>query len=325
MRARVALDVRSIAEGMSYPGIDPRSWIAIGTVDDADSVVFDEKLGPLVSVTLQPNKEPCVCRVAGEIAGDGEASYFPFVAGDEVLVAIPEGSTRASAVIVGRLNNGIDKWPSGSIAGQDPESNTFAFKRHKPPFIHELDSSYLIRQSSSTAFISINKTGTITLKEGEGSALQITPDLIGAQSKDGACILQLDTTNKIATMQAGSARLSLSNSGSSDLIAPNTLRIASGDVAAEHVLTIEGLCNLLNSIGIQALTASPGPLTGATLAVFFQTVLPLAIPAAAALPQTPTVAAAIITGLTAQLPKAPPVPGLGQQTPGIACKGLIVG
>src|SRR5579859_785093 len=114
-------DHAQYANAFRRPGMDTRQWVSYGTVDadtsDAKAIQFKDDdgnpspYGPLVSVTLQPSGVSLPCRVLGQVAGNGEADYFPFLAGDEVLVLLPEGDERAGAVIVGRLNQEIDAWP----------------------------------------------------------------------------------------------------------------------------------------------------------------------------------------------------------------------
>src|SRR5512147_1532249 len=176
-RMTAPADLRSAGDGYSYPGIDPRSWVSHATVDDEDPVSFDADLGPLVGVTLQPSKEQCVCRVGMGIAGRGEGQYYPCVAGDEVLVALPEGSPRAGGVVVARLCNSVDRFPSGSVAGQDPATNSFGFRKQRAAHVHEVDGPYLVRQSASGALMSMDAAGVLTLRDGAGSALQFSPDV----------------------------------------------------------------------------------------------------------------------------------------------------
>src|ERR1019366_2087115 len=120
--------------------IDTRQWVSYGTVSpetpDAKSTTFTKEYGPLVNVKLHPTGIPVVCRVAHEVAGNGEGEWFPFIEGDEVIVLIPEGDETAGCVIMGRLNQEIDFWPT-IVAGQDPRLNNFAFRRMRTPYIFE--------------------------------------------------------------------------------------------------------------------------------------------------------------------------------------------
>src|SRR5258708_21906914 len=115
----MGVDQLSLNDGVAAPGADTRQWVSYGVVDDDQedqkSVTFDADHGPLVSVTLQPSGIPVVCRVAGWCAGNGEAEYFPFVSGDEVVVHVPEGDERAGCIITGRCNSQIDRFPRRSV------------------------------------------------------------------------------------------------------------------------------------------------------------------------------------------------------------------
>ena len=44
------LDMRSLGEALSHPGIDPRIWVSLATVDD-EEVVWDQDLGALIPIT----------------------------------------------------------------------------------------------------------------------------------------------------------------------------------------------------------------------------------------------------------------------------------
>lgn len=312
------LDLRSIAEGMSTPGIDPRQWVSYGLVESEDPVEFDDELGPLVNVRLQPSNVAVRCRVAGQVAGNGEAEYSPFIAGDEVLVTMPGGSER-NCVITGRLCNGLDKFPAESVAGQDPTTNSFAFKRQRTPFIHEIAGPYIVRQATTGAMFSFDAKGSLTIRNGNGDALQMTADYCTIQSSDGTSMFQLDFTNGRLTIQAGDALFTLSDSlaaPQSNAITTNgTLSLsANSQPAAEHLVTTEALANILTAFGGLIL---PIPVTPAQVAGAFA--------AAAASPLLPPVAAAIFAAFQAATQKPPGVPGQGQMMPGIGCSGLLGG
>ena len=94
-------DHATAGQAFAGPGMDTRQWVSYGQVDqdtqDSRCVVFDPDLGPLVNVTLQPSGIPVVCRVLAPFAGQGESEYFPFISGDEVVVAITQGDERGRA------------------------------------------------------------------------------------------------------------------------------------------------------------------------------------------------------------------------------------
>lgn len=339
------IDQRTVGEGISFPGIDPRQWISYGVVDD-EAVTFDEELGPLLAVTLQPSGYQVTCRLAYGTAGNGEGEYHPFVPGDEVLVAIPEGDERAGCVVFGRLNNGIDKFPDKSVAGQDPTTNTFGFRRMRTPWVEEIAGPWLLRQATTGALVSLDTKGTLTLKDGQKAALQMTPDLFGYQSGDAKFLLQLDLTGKRFTLQVDDAVLTISGSKASPaksaLAIPGTFAITtSGNPAAEHVATIEAIANVLAQLlgtisplitsGLAPLvTPAAGAPIGPAIATpivaaLTPAQLATAITAAASAPANPAVAAAIFGAFSGAQQKPPGVPGQGQLKPGIGCAGLLAG
>lgn len=196
-RHRGGFDATSMAEAFAKPGMDPRQWISYGTVDDrttdeetgeaVDPVTLDSDFGPLIAVTLQPSMLKVHCRIAIPSTGScgaGESEYSPFVSGDEVLVAIPEGDEMALPAIIGRLNNGIDTFPE-NVGGQKLTddggnfTNRFAFQRRRTPFVQEWASTWMQRIASHGAFILISESGAWTLRDGAGGALQMGPDIFG--------------------------------------------------------------------------------------------------------------------------------------------------
>jgi hypothetical protein len=331
IRVVPAYDAATAAAGMARPGMDPRQWISYGVVhatDPKDVVTFDEEYGqPLVSVRLMPSMRDVHCRVSSTIAGNGEGEYHPFIKGDEVLVAIPEGVETAGCCIIGRLNNAHDKFPMDSVGGQDPTTNVFGFRRRRTPFIEELAGPIMFRSVPSGAFLSIDATGVVSLRDGEKNALQMSPDVFGYVSGDGTAVLQMSLTGQQFIMQMGSAYMQLSHRSSD----PNTILVpgsfvlgTSGNTPAEHVLTVEGfLCffkNFLNLNGtllgfIPGVTLDPllAAITTATFA-----------PGTGSLVDVPTTTAALLAGFNMPIPKPPAVGGL-QIMPGFGCKGFLVG
>lgn len=294
-----------------------------------DAIEFSEEEGaPLINVTLQPSKRQVRCRVAMAVAGNGEADWHPFVAGDLVLVEIIGGNER-SCVITGRLNNAIDKFPTGSVAGQDPTSNAFGFTRRRTPYVTEYAGPYIVRQATTGALLSIDAAGVVTLKDGSGGALQMSPDAFGYQSADATQLLQLDLTGERFTLQIGDALLTLGSSNASGpnaLVAPGAFAIATaGNPAAEHVTTAEAVAGILTQLLLALAATSPGPIIGAALAGSAPAIVATAMTAAGVTPLLPPVALAVYGAFAAAPQKPPGVPSQGQLAPGLGATGLMVG
>jgi len=262
------------SENFKQPGSDPRQWVSYGTVDadtpDSPSVQFSDDAGnplptgPLVSVTLQPSGISVVCRVGGEAAGNGEAEWMPFVAGDEVLVAIPEGHERSGPVILRRMNNAADAFPT-AVAGMDPTKNTFAFRRLRVPYVIETGESYLIRSAKTGAQIGIDPTGNLILNDGDAGNMLMGPEAQGFTSGDGQTFMQLFPPSQEVYLGGGTATL-LINPTESKFISQGAISFATSGgsplghaVSAEQVVAI--LINVLASLANQgAFTAGPlGP------------------------------------------------------------------
>ncbi len=328
-----APDTTKMGQAFAAPGMDPRVWLTSATVDDGSAdeppVQFEDGV-PFVDVTTQPHNIPLRCRVLMQSAGKGEGEWTPFVAGDEVLVAIPHGNAWAGAVILGRLNNSLDKLPMQSVAGQDPTKNNFAFKRTRTAWIHEVAGGWLVREATSGSFINVSKDGVITLRDGQKAALQMSADVFGYQSGDGKNLMQLDLDGRF-TAKADDAVLTLSSSNvspqKSGAMVPGSFAVsASGQPAVEHVVTTEALINIVIHVLQQIGIANPGPLLGVTLSAPFVSaavVAGLAQAAVTPLPQPASLGIQAGFALTQQKPSG--VPGLGQVSPGIGCVGFLAG
>lgn len=264
-----AFDAASMAQAFARPGIDPRQWVSMATVDadtdSARSVQFTDEdgnpnpYGPLVSVTLQPSGICMVCRVASAVAGDGEADWYPFVGGDEVAVLILEGDERAGGVIVGRMNQEIDKWPL-VVGGQDATKNTFGFRRMRCPFIVETVGGYLIRSALTGSQIGIDPQGKVILSDGDQGNIVIGPDAIGMTSGDGETFMQLFPADEQVFLGGGPASLLIDGDESkfisTGIISFNT----SGSSATGMGVTAEQVvCFIANIIAALAVTANFNP------------------------------------------------------------------
>lgn len=247
------METMDMSAGFSRPGSDTRQWLSVATVDpdndDARSVVFDGDdgplpFGPLVNVTLQPSNLPVTCRVVSGCAGNGEGEWYPFLPGDEVLVAVPEGDERAGCLIIGRLNNGIDQWPR-TVAGQDATKNTFGFRRMRTPYILETASSYMVRSALTGANFTIDQTGNLFLVSGDGHKLTFGADAISLGNADNSSFFQIDTDTGDATLQASNTAQLIVSAALSQWITPGQIQFsASGTGSPQHAITLEQVVNL---------------------------------------------------------------------------------
>lgn len=337
-RAARPIDQATAAQTVRSPGIDPRQWISVGLVtagnENDEIVIFDESEGqPLVRVLLEPSKIPVVARVGGQVAGNGEGDWHPFVEGDEVLVAIPEGNERAGCVILCRLPNGIDKFPMDSVAGQDPTTNTFAFSRRRTPRVEEFNGPIVFRSAMSGALISLDTSGVFTVRTGDRAVLQMSPDVIGFQgpsdeSNPPELLLQLNVTDRHFSVTVGDAIFNLSASNATP--APNNqlkvsddLKISTnGNDTREHVLTLENFVNMMQTMlpVINPLVFTTPQIADATIATGILSGMSSAGWAQAQISQQ-----AIGIALIGQPQKLLPGPTGLALTPGVMCTGLIVG
>ncbi len=307
------------------------TWFSYGLVvndQDGNSVIFSKEDGQVyVNVQLEPSKRLVLCRVMGQIAGAGEGEFVPFVPGDEVGVALPLGREDAGAAIIGRFNNVLDAFPMESVAGQDPTKNAFAFRRRRTPIVEEFAGPVTLRNALTTSLLSLDAKGGVTIKDSEGSVLQIDADAATLQgpSSSGSSprlILQLNFTEERAMLQVGDAQLLINSSKSGDparLTLPSDLFVSLGpNQPAEHVATIEAALNAV-AVYVQLLITAVGPsptVTAAHLTAALAAWM-LTITAGGA-PMNPALASALSAGLplAAQVPK-PPAPTGVQMAPGL--------
>lgn len=340
-------DLQSLGAALAHPGMDPRTWASIGTVSTSEDepVEFDVEHGqPYVQVTLQPSGSPVLCRVGGQVAGNGEAEWHPFVKGDEVLVVLPEGFEDSGGVIVSRLNNALDAFPTDSVAGQDPTTNTFAFRRRRAPVVEEFAGPITWRSALTGALIAIDDKGHVTIKDSENSALQMGADVIGFQGPSTTesppnFLLQLDLTGEHFLVQVRDAILSLSSSRANPeqntLSVPGALTIGTiGNPPLEHAASAEAVANVIEKVFAALITVinaiGPTPLTGTSLGGALATWL--ASPAFSA--AWTTAASASLGSISASLPTViaaafaaslPKPQGVTQLQPSIGSPGLLIG
>ncbi len=306
-------------------------WFSFALVvndQDGNSVIFSKEDGQVyVNLQLEPSKRLVLARVGAQIAGAGEGEYVPFIPGDEVAVGLPLGREDAGVVILCRLNNRADNFPMESVAGQDPTKNAFGFRRRRTPFVEEFAGPITFRNALTTALFSLDAKGGITIKDSEGSVLQIDADaatLQGPSSSGSAprLLFQLNFTEERGLLQIGDAQFLLNSSKSGDparLTLPSDLFVSFGpNQPAEHVLTTEAFVALFTGYMTQLATAAAAlPVTAAHIGAALTTWA--ASLAAGGLPMAAPFAAALASGfpLAAQVPKPPASPAGVQLAPGL--------
>lgn len=295
------LDVQTIRDLLKGPGIDTREWVSYGIVqtdstEDDRAVAFSEEYGPLVNITLQPQGVDVRARVAGTVAGNGEGEWYPFQAGDEVIVLLVSGRYE-NAVIIGRMNQEIDKFPT-LVAGNEVNTNTFGFRRIKAPYVTEVGNQYIIINSVTNAAFIMEEAGNVTLRNGDLSFLHLGSDFLGIQTNDGTLLMQMNlSTNKIRLAHnndPGKPSFIFDMNGeASNLATGGTLAIGtSGNFAQFHAVSLESVLAILMAysslIGAQITSlggpaaylapvfASPGPVSAIPGGLNVEGALPVA-------------------------------------------------
>lgn len=176
------------------PGADTRQWVSYGTVHEEvggnKSVTFEDGQ-QYVRVRLHPSELVVNARVLGKVAGAGEGESHPFVEHDEVLVILPEGNERAGAVCIGKLNNSLDALP-GLVAGNDPSTNAFTWKRIRTPRAVETYGGDIVSDAKSGTIYGIGIDGAFSVQTTDGGFLTVGPDDLGMQTVEGDMYFQAD-------------------------------------------------------------------------------------------------------------------------------------
>ena len=242
--------------GKAFTG-PAKQWCSYGIVcaetDQAPSVTLTAPdgsvlpYGPTVSVTLQPSGTVVEARVGASVAGDGEAEYYPFVAGDEVVVLIPEGHERGGCVIVSRLNQSLDAWPS-TVAGQDVTKNTVGFRRMRTPFMVETAAAYLIRSALTGSQIGIDAQGQVILNDGDRGSMVIGSEAIGFANGDGDAFMHVRPPTKDVFLGADTATLLLAASESKFISQGSISFATAGGMANGHAVTAEQVVALVINV-----------------------------------------------------------------------------
>lgn len=330
-RSTKPLDANRAASAFARPGLDTRVWNSNGVVsaEGGDCVFYDDDLGQLVRVVLQPTGVECVCRVAMGVAGPSEGEGYPFVAGDAVVVCLPEGSPRAGGIIIGRLSSRADPFPKDPVAGQDPRANAVGVRKQKAGQVFESDGPIVVRHAPTGALVAIDAKGGVTIRNGDGAGFQLSSDALSLLAGDGKCLVQVDVAQRRVTLQAGDALAVLSDSGADHpvnaLATPGALTISTAaQPAAEHATTAEALALLLAVLG-PLITSGGGVLPPIPTSGWTSAHVALALQAASIAALDPLVAGSIRAAFAAAAQKPPADPALGQVRPGLGCSGLIVG
>lgn len=143
---RTLLDFGRIAEAVSRPGIDPRTWVCLGRIDDdPDAIVWDEELGWFVDVTITEGTlagETVLCRVGSDGQGAAVGRYSPPRPDALVIVAVPSGDPNNEGLVLRQLHD-LDHGPPSAVNGdtiveRDPQAGQVAaLKTHLAVFPNE--------------------------------------------------------------------------------------------------------------------------------------------------------------------------------------------
>jgi len=149
MSARRSIDVRRLGAAASYPGIDPRVWIAMATVVD---VGFDPDEGIFADVQLQPDGDELTAYVATPYAGKDFGAHYPLEKDDTVLVAIP-GDPDAAAFVIARAWNAADTPIAEAGSGDDIVEDVVIKTKSGKSYKLSTPDAQILLQNASQSFV----------------------------------------------------------------------------------------------------------------------------------------------------------------------------
>ena len=106
MPVRSKVDISRLASAVQRPGIDPRIWLSLATVE---AVGFDAAEGIFVDVQYQPTGERETAYLGIPYSGAEFGMHCPVNVGDTVMVAVAGGDPQSGPVVVTRWHNSGDK------------------------------------------------------------------------------------------------------------------------------------------------------------------------------------------------------------------------
>lgn len=114
-------DVRRLGAAIAYPGIDSRTWVTAGRVDQ-EGIHWDAGVGWIIDVkpyggALEDSEGMPVRVLSTGPGGSGFGEYIPPSLEAEVLLALPEGDPESNPVLVGYLTNEDDSHPPSEVTG----------------------------------------------------------------------------------------------------------------------------------------------------------------------------------------------------------------
>ena len=105
-----SFDVQRAGNALSGPGVDTRGWLHAGTVgvfnEDGDfdpedpEAVYADRLGAVADVQLEPTGIKVTARWNGVGCGRYGSILFPSRAGDQVVVAVPDGDFNSPSITI---------------------------------------------------------------------------------------------------------------------------------------------------------------------------------------------------------------------------------
>lgn len=207
---RKSLDVRRLGAAASYPGIDPRMWIATATVME---IGFDSNEGIFADVQLQPEGDILTALIASPYAGNGFGFHCPIEKDDTVLIAIPGGDPDAGAWVIARAWNAADKPPADAGDGDDIVEDVIFKTKSGKKFVLIAQDAEIIFHDGSQAYVRGNDLQTALDNFAQAiisaaAALAPSPPSTPLTGANGATFVAGLTTAAQALSQAAQTYLS---------------------------------------------------------------------------------------------------------------------
>lgn len=123
-RIRRTLDFGRLRDALSGPGADPRTWVTLARVDEADDAVrWVEGVGWVADVTIASGElaqdGPVPVRLPSSLGASGSLAAHPVAQGSLLLVSFVDGDPNTTAVALGYLFAPEDVRCAETVNGQN--------------------------------------------------------------------------------------------------------------------------------------------------------------------------------------------------------------
>lgn len=258
------LDVGRLSKAVQRPGVDPRVWCCLATVQELGI----DAQGVFADVQVQPDGNVETCYVGTPFAGsvDGQTGYgdwCPLEVGDTVLVAIPMGDSDSGPIIVTRVWNAGDPPPAQLQEGEEPPADRWIIARPKQSI--QLLATLMGKLADGGTAVTLSPDAlAVVCQTMEGlakSALDVSPDALTASVKAAGVGMTLSLMPTAAKLGADAAFVQVTPA-SVELTAPSVTLGSSAGTPLAHAIEVTAALTAIATALESAAAAIDGVVSG---------------------------------------------------------------